>query len=100
MSSSSDVFSVFNIDLFDLEPITNFLVEKSDNRGSPYRKYIENILKTRGVKKSFMFLKKMHTTLLHKTKLTLMYWDDEKISTKVYIILLYLRKKYSLCCFR
>lgn len=85
ISSTSDIFSMFNIELSDLESIVNFLVQKSDSKGSPYRKYIENILKTRGVKKSFMFLKRMHTSLLQKTKLTLSYWNDQEYASKVCI---------------
>lgn len=53
---------------------------------SPYRRYIENALKTRALNKSFMFLKKLHKHVLQKTEMTLIYWDDVQISSNVCII--------------
>lgn len=36
-----------------------------------YRKYIENVLKTRGLKKSLYFLERLHMTILSKASMTL-----------------------------
>ncbi|KAK9730503.1 MEKK4 N-terminal [Popillia japonica] len=43
----------------------------SSEKNSPYRKYIETILKTRGLTKSMTFLDKLHNHLLSKAMLTL-----------------------------
>ncbi|GJQ88545.1 Mekk1, partial [Trypoxylus dichotomus] len=53
--------------------MTNFLplTDSNDKKSSPYRKYIETILKTRGLAKSMTFLDKLHCSLLSKVQLTL-----------------------------
>lgn len=38
---------------------------------SPYRKYIEHIMKTRGLGKSLSFLHRMHNVIIRKVQLTL-----------------------------
>ncbi|XP_020281057.1 mitogen-activated protein kinase kinase kinase 4 isoform X2 [Pseudomyrmex gracilis] len=43
-----------------------------------YRKYIEDVLKTRGLRKSLNFLDRLHTSILRKARLTLEKHDDEK----------------------
>lgn len=41
------------------------------------RKYIEDVLKTRGLRKSLNFLDRLHTSILRKARLTLEKNDDE-----------------------
>lgn len=90
-SSSSDGFTWFsNKDLYDIAQIASLLVKKEGCKISPYRRYIENVLKTRALKKSFNFLKNLHKNVLQKTKLTLDYWDDEGIVSKVECYLFHL----------
>lgn len=60
---------------FSLEPmlqICQFIkqMERGDT-GHIYRKYIENVLKVRGLRKAVKFLEKVHTKVLHKANLTL-----------------------------
>lgn len=38
---------------------------------SPYRKYIEHIMKTRGLGRSLTFLHRMHNVIIRKVQLTL-----------------------------
>lgn len=42
-----------------------------------FRKYIEDVLKTRGLRKSLNFLDRLHTSILRKARLTLEKQDDE-----------------------
>lgn len=42
-----------------------------------YRKYIEDVLKTRGLRKSLNFLERLHTSVLRKARLTLEKYDEE-----------------------
>lgn len=74
MGSSSDYLSNhFNMDSDYLN--NNFLLhlmkmtEKEDS--SPYRRYIENVLKTQALKKSLNFMEKLHVQVLNKALLTL-----------------------------
>lgn len=41
-----------------------------------FRKYIEDVLKTRGLRKSLNFLDRLHTSVLRKARLTLEKNDD------------------------
>ncbi|KOC71052.1 Mitogen-activated protein kinase kinase kinase 4, partial [Habropoda laboriosa] len=45
-----------------------------------YRKYIEDVLKTRGLRKSLNFLERLHTSVLRKARLTLEKVDISKCS--------------------
>ncbi|CAK9829559.1 Mitogen-activated protein kinase kinase kinase 4 [Anthophora retusa] len=45
-----------------------------------YRKYIEDVLKTRGLRKSLNFLERLHTSVLRKARLTLEKVDMSKSS--------------------
>lgn len=89
-SSSSSVndylFDKNCIDYYNITPIAMLVDKKSgDNVTSPYRKYIENILKVRGLGKSLNFLERLHQHVLRKAKATLdKPLDDsffEKVST-------------------
>lgn len=83
-SSSSDAFtSIHHKDLYDIAPIAIVLLKRGESKVSPYRRYIENVLKTRALKKSFTFLKNLHENILEKSRLTLIHWKDEQISSKV-----------------
>ncbi|CAG9822697.1 unnamed protein product [Phaedon cochleariae] len=81
-SSSSDSFTskpnLITNDLYSIASIAVLLSPKKDNTVSPYRRYIENVLKTRTLDKSLKFLKNLHKNVLRKTKLTL---DRPKDST-------------------
>lgn len=44
---------------------------------SPYRRYIEEVLKSRGIGKSLMFLNKMHNAVLKKAQITLESSNEE-----------------------
>lgn len=76
--SESSSSSTSNDNDFKIDPdylSNNFLIhlmkmtEKEDS--SPYRKYIENVLKTQALKKSVNFLEKLHVQVLNKALLTL-----------------------------
>lgn len=51
--------------------IPNTKVSAGADKVSPYRKYIENILKTRGLNQSMSFLERIHTHVLSKAQHTL-----------------------------
>lgn len=57
---------------FKLDP-TNCQSDADSNEPvvSPYRKYIEHIMKTRGLGKSLSFLHRMHNVIIRKVQLTL-----------------------------
>ncbi|XP_044761348.1 mitogen-activated protein kinase kinase kinase 4 isoform X2 [Coccinella septempunctata] len=72
--SPNDPNNDFNIEDFDYMS-NNFLLhlmKMTENEdSSPYRKYIENVLKTQALKKSLNFLEKLHVQVLNKALLTL-----------------------------
>ncbi|XP_025829297.1 mitogen-activated protein kinase kinase kinase 4 [Agrilus planipennis] len=72
-SGSADIFSYNIMDFVSVLSI-------GSNKVTAYRKYIENILKTRGVEKSLSFLAKLHKFVLEKAKLTLEKPDDSIFS--------------------
>lgn len=52
-----------------------------------FRKYIEDVLKTRGLRKSLNFLDRLHTSILRKARLTLEkndYEGDESTASEEY----------------
>ncbi|KAL3279947.1 hypothetical protein HHI36_017453 [Cryptolaemus montrouzieri] len=56
------------------------LMNLTENGGlSPYRRYIENVLKTKAVKKSLNFLETLHVHVLNKAQLTLEKPEDLEI---------------------
>lgn len=66
-----------------ITPICELLAPRGQkNKVSPYRRYIENILKTRALDKSLNFLSKLHNHVLKKTQLTLEYPEDTSIFSK------------------
>lgn len=83
-SSASDYLLNKNyVDYYNLSPIAILVDRKASDIASPYRKYIENILKTKGLSKSLNFLEKLHHHVLHKAKLTLTKPDNEEFFLKV-----------------
>lgn len=78
-SSVSDYLQDKNyIDYYNLSPITILVDRHTSGVTSPYRKYIENILKTKGLSKSLYFLERLHHHVLYKAKLTLTKPDSDE----------------------
>lgn len=67
------------VDMYNVMPIVSLVNKRYENACSPYRKYIENILKTRGLNKSMSFLDKLHKHVLRKAQLTLEKPKDEAV---------------------
>ncbi|CAH1165116.1 unnamed protein product [Phyllotreta striolata] len=66
-----------------VSPICDLLAPKSgSNKVSPYRRYIENVLKTRALDKSLNFLSNLHSHVLRKTQITLEYPDDAGVFSR------------------
>lgn len=80
--TTPDMTPPIDLILTSLFPLT----ETYDKKNSPYRKYIETILKTRGLGKSMSFLDKLHCDLLCKVQLTLEKPDDLNTYQKVRLI--------------
>lgn len=51
--------------------INDCTLNEVNTRKSPYRKYIENVLKSRGLGKSLSFLHRLHNVVLRKARITL-----------------------------
>ncbi|XP_017780860.1 PREDICTED: mitogen-activated protein kinase kinase kinase 4 isoform X2 [Nicrophorus vespilloides] len=81
-SITYDLIDKSPIDMYNTNPIVTLVNKKSDNNASPYRKYIENILKTRGLSKSMSFLDRLHNHILRKAQITLQKPNDESIYTQ------------------
>lgn len=83
-SSINDYFSDKGpFDLFNITPISLLLSKNLENKTSPYRKYIENILKTKGLSKSMSFLERLHNHVLKKAQFTLHRPEKEDVFTQV-----------------
>lgn len=91
-SSSSSVNDYLQdkscVDYYNVSPIAVLIDRQSSGIGvtSPYRKYIENILKTKGLSKSLHFLEKLHQHVLYKAKCTLKKPDNDELFLKVSLI--------------
>ncbi|XP_062535239.1 mitogen-activated protein kinase kinase kinase 4 [Armigeres subalbatus] len=59
------------LNFYSVNSITEAAAHTGDNSTSLYRKYIENVLKTRGLGKSLTFLHRLHNVVLRKAQLTL-----------------------------
>ena len=98
-SNSSTTAGDYFIDKTPIDIYTNpmsFLTNKGlEFKTSPYRKYIENILKTRGLGKSMNFLEKLDSDILHKAQITLEKPDDESVYAKVRMLLLHCLMNYA-----
>ncbi|XP_074030736.1 mitogen-activated protein kinase kinase kinase 4 isoform X2 [Leptinotarsa decemlineata] len=82
-SSSSDSITSIRNDLFNITPLATLLFQTAQNKVSPYRRYIENVLKIRALDKSLNFLNHLHRHLLKKAQLTLVFPEDEEIFSEV-----------------
>ncbi|GAB0094149.1 mitogen-activated protein kinase kinase kinase 4 [Sergentomyia squamirostris] len=60
----------------------NLFSQDSVNHSSPYRKYIENVLKSRGLGKSLNFLHRLHNVVLRKAQITLEKPGSEESDTE------------------
>ncbi|KAJ8933736.1 hypothetical protein NQ314_013829, partial [Rhamnusium bicolor] len=67
----------------DIGPVAMLICKKDENNLSPFRRYIENILKTRGLDKSLSFLNRLHQYVLRKAMYTLELPEDEEIFSKI-----------------
>lgn len=83
-SSNNDYGSYFwNSEFFNLTPLAILMVNKDQKNVSLYRRYIENILKTRTLDKGLTFLNRLHQHILRKAMLTLAFPESEEIFSKV-----------------
>ncbi|XP_021712800.1 mitogen-activated protein kinase kinase kinase 4-like [Aedes aegypti] len=60
-----------SLNFYSVNSITEVTSHTANNSTSLYRKYIENVLKTRGLGKSLTFLHRLHNVVLRKAQLTL-----------------------------
>ncbi|XP_066255609.1 mitogen-activated protein kinase kinase kinase 4 isoform X2 [Euwallacea similis] len=82
-SSISDASALIKNDKYNIVPLALLISKKDHNNISPYRRYIENILKTRALYKSLTFLEALHNNVLHKVELTLDKPKSMEIFSKV-----------------
>lgn len=76
-SSTEDdsVYPLLSVDLYNTQPIYKIArylkhIENCENLSS-YRKYIEDVLKTKGLRKALFFLEKLHSSVLYRARHTL-----------------------------
>ncbi|XP_075215623.1 mitogen-activated protein kinase kinase kinase 4 isoform X2 [Lycorma delicatula] len=72
---SASEWQWLNMNMYNMEPVDQFNryvvhMERGDTLRI-YRKYIEDVLKVRGLRKALKFLEKIHNKVLRKAKLTL-----------------------------
>ncbi|XP_057666250.1 mitogen-activated protein kinase kinase kinase 4 [Diorhabda carinulata] len=79
-SGNSEFFSSW--DHYNITPFAYVLTHK-DAKFSPFRRYIENILKTKALDKGLNFLEKLHNRILQKTKKTLELPKDQSLFERV-----------------
>ncbi|XP_053945911.1 mitogen-activated protein kinase kinase kinase 4 isoform X2 [Anastrepha ludens] len=60
--------SMHDINIFSVEPLTSC---NDANSSALYRKFIENVLKSRGLAKALSFLNKLHNVVLYKAHISL-----------------------------
>ncbi|ENN72954.1 hypothetical protein YQE_10425, partial [Dendroctonus ponderosae] len=82
-SSISDGSIMIKNEMYNIVPLAQLISKKDHNNISPYRRYIENILKTRALYKSLSFLEALHNNVLHKVQLTLTKPNDVELFSKV-----------------
>lgn len=81
-SSIGDGSLMIKNEMYNIVPLAQLISKKDHNNISPYRRYIENILKTRALYKSLTFLEALHNNVLHKVQLTLTKPNDMEIFSK------------------
>ena len=72
-----------------LSSLNNYKLEPTNNANlkcpkSPYRHFIENVLKSRGLGKSLLFLHKLHNVVLRKAQITLEKPGTEDIEDELF----------------
>lgn len=84
-NSSNNDYSSYsrNSDFFNVTPLAVLMVNKDQKKGSLYRRYIENILKTRTLDKGLNFLNRLHAHILQKAMHTLALPKSQEIYSKV-----------------
>uniref|UniRef100_A0AAG5CX85 Mitogen-activated protein kinase kinase kinase 4 n=1 Tax=Anopheles atroparvus TaxID=41427 RepID=A0AAG5CX85_ANOAO len=61
-----------NLNFYNVQTLSELTLQSPQSMGNTlYRKYIENVLKTRGLGKSLTFLHRLHNVVLRKAQLTL-----------------------------
>lgn len=70
-NTSSFAQFINDVQQFKLDPISRKNAPDSTKTLSPYRKYIEHIMKTRGLGKSLSFLHRLHNGIIRKVQITL-----------------------------
>ncbi|KAJ8914598.1 hypothetical protein NQ315_017303 [Exocentrus adspersus] len=80
-NSSNDSYSRMN-EFLNVAPLTVLMFKRDGSSGSLYRRYIENILKTRTLHKGLTFLNRLHHHILRKAMLTLEMPESEEIYSK------------------
>ncbi|KAK5649503.1 hypothetical protein RI129_000532 [Pyrocoelia pectoralis] len=79
-NSSSSSHSDLNVNASDVLTSVNALIsDEMKSKISPYRRYIENMLKTKGLMNSITFLERLHQHLLWKAEITLQKPEDNSI---------------------
>lgn len=58
-------------DWFNVEPLAHVTYDNVKHSTKLYRKYIENVLKSRGLAKSLSFLHRLHNVVLYKAQISL-----------------------------
>ncbi|XP_013114398.2 mitogen-activated protein kinase kinase kinase 4 isoform X1 [Stomoxys calcitrans] len=63
--------SIHDINIFSVEPLRNGSGTNPEQSSTLYRKFIENVLKSRGLAKSLAFLHKLHHVVMCKAQISL-----------------------------
>ncbi|XP_075149003.1 mitogen-activated protein kinase kinase kinase 4 isoform X2 [Haematobia irritans] len=63
--------SIHDINIFSVEPLRNGSGTNPEQSSVLYRKFIENVLKSRGLAKSLAFLHKLHNRVMFKAQISL-----------------------------
>ncbi|XP_058467694.1 mitogen-activated protein kinase kinase kinase 4 [Malaya genurostris] len=72
LSGETEMSAYINtINFYSVNSITEVTSHTANNSTTLYRKYIENVLKCRGLGKSLTFLHRLHNVVLRKAQLTL-----------------------------
>lgn len=82
---SAYVPNLFDLDYHNMTPITNLSQQNmfQDKTSSPYRKYIEDVLKTKGLTKALTFLERLHRSVLRKAHIALKIPVTENSDTEI-----------------
>ncbi|XP_061402148.1 mitogen-activated protein kinase kinase kinase 4-like [Musca vetustissima] len=63
--------SIHDLNIFSVEPLRNGSGTNPEQSSALYRKFIENVLKSRGLAKSLAFLHKLHNVVMCKAQISL-----------------------------